>query len=159
MPRNNFENILVRSLNQAFEDEGIQALAYRLKQARFCSQNADIIVDSNLNCWYLAIECKSVKKGNNLYFSSYFSSGQIEAMTAFCNISGRTGYLAVDIRGPGKHGYLIPWNLIYLSYKSGSKQIKLENFERYQNLKWNKDLYTVLGLFNKNEILEKKEVQ
>ena len=53
-----FEWAMVNSLNSFFKREGIAAIAYRLRQSRFVTQLADILVDSKIPEYYLAIECK-----------------------------------------------------------------------------------------------------
>ena len=55
-----FEWALVHALNSFFEKDGIAAIAYRLKQSRFSGQFTDILVDSRIPEYYLAIECKSL---------------------------------------------------------------------------------------------------
>ncbi len=54
-----FEWALVSALNSFFEKDGIAAIAYRLKQSRFSGQFMDILVDSKIPEYYLAIECKA----------------------------------------------------------------------------------------------------
>ena len=70
-----FEWALVRALNSFFKKDGIAAIAYRLKQSRFSGQFTDILVDSRIPEYYLAIECKSLdaRKTKSLYFKQHFS--------------------------------------------------------------------------------------
>ena len=99
-----FEWALAAALNSFFEREGVQAIAYRLKQSRFASQLVDILVDSRNPEYYLAIECKSLdaRKTKSLYFKQHFSSAagnhQLERETEFIIRSGRKGILAVELR-------------------------------------------------------------
>ena len=104
-----FEWALVNSLNSFFEKDGIAAIAYRLKQSRFSAQFMDILVDSKIPEYYLAIECKSLdaRKTKSLYFKQHFSlaagSHQMTRETEFITRSGRQGILAVELRyGAGK---------------------------------------------------------
>src|SRR3989338_1211318 len=113
----NFERNLVISLNKFFDAHGIKAFAHRLKQSRFAEQLCDILVDSKNPRFYLAIENKSLQKGTNaLYFSQHFSATkeghQIERMSRYLKLSGRQGFLAVELRGEkgmAPEAYLIPW--------------------------------------------------
>ena len=104
-----FEWALVSALNSFFEKDGIAAIAYRLKQSRFSGQFMDILVDSKIPEYYLAIECKSLdaRKTKSLYFKQHFSlaagAHQMKRETDFITRSGRQGILAVELRyGAGK---------------------------------------------------------
>jgi len=114
----NFEWALTSALNSFFAKESVQAIAYRLKQSRFTTQWVDILVDSRIPEYYLAIECKSLdaRKAKALYFKQHFSSAagehQLLRETEFITRSGRQGILAVELRrGPGqpRAAYLVPW--------------------------------------------------
>jgi len=119
---------MVNSLNSFFEREGIQAIAYRLRQSRFATQLADILVDSKIAEYYLAIECKSLdaRKTRSLYFKQHFSEAagghQIERETDFITRSGRQGILAVELRygvGKSRTAHLVPWGQIFDRYNEG----------------------------------------
>ena len=103
-----FEYALTHALNEFFEKDGIAAIAYRLKQSRFSTQFMDILVDSKIPEYYLAIECKSLdaRKTRSLYFKQHFSLAagghQMARETEFITRSGRQGILAVELR----HGNL-----------------------------------------------------
>jgi hypothetical protein len=133
-----FEWALTAALNSFFEKEGISAIAYRLKQSRFASQVMDILVDSRMPEYYLAIECKSLdaRKARSLYFKQHFSSAagahQLARETEFLARSGRQGILAVELRyGAGKPrmAYFIPWGQVYQSYESGRVGLTREEIE------------------------------
>src|SRR5512137_1493879 len=91
----NFEWALTTALNSFFEGEGVSAIAYRLKQSRFAAQLVDILVDSRIPEYYLAIECKSLdaRKTRSLYFKQHFSNAagghQLARETDFITRSGR----------------------------------------------------------------------
>jgi len=119
MPKNDFENVMVRSFNKYFKNNNIDGIAFRMIESKYTHQIIDILVDSKNSKYYLAIEAKSTK-GDKLYFKSHFVEGQIESENYYINKSGRTGYLAFEKRfGPGKprEAYLIPWKVVYERYK------------------------------------------
>ncbi len=129
-----FEWTLTSALNSFFEKEGIAAIAYRLKQSRFVSQMADILVDSRMPEYYLAIECKSLdaRKARSLYFKQHFSSAagahQLARETEFISRSGRQGILAVELRhgvGRARTAHFIPWGQVYQSYEAGRPGLTL----------------------------------
>ncbi|MGB4653166.1 hypothetical protein [Methanothrix sp.] len=133
-----FEWAMVNSLNTFFEREGIAAIAYRLRQSQFATQLADILVDSKIPEYYLAIECKSLdaRKTRSLYFKQHFSTAagahQIERETDFITRSGRQGILAVELRngtGRSKTAHLIPWGLIFDRYNEGETGITLQEIQ------------------------------
>lgn len=133
-----FEWAMVSSLNSFFTREGIAAIAYRLRQSRFATQLADILVDSKIPEYYLAIECKSLdaRKTRSLYFKQHFSMAagahQIDRETDFITRSGRQGILAVELRhgvGKSRTAYLVPWGLIFGSYRGGRTGITLEEIQ------------------------------
>lgn len=126
-----FERELVRSFNTSFERSRIDGIAYRIKQHRFSSQALDILVDSLNPDYYLGIECKSVstKKGASaLYFTQHFSTDkngthQIERIDEFLKKSGRTGFLAVELRrgaGKSRKAYIIKWSELKRRYDDDS---------------------------------------
>lgn len=129
-----FEWALTAALNSFFEKEGISAIAYRLKQSRFSSQLVDILVDSRVPEYYLAIECKSLdaRKTKSLYFKQHFSLAagdhQLARETRFIVRSGRQGILAVELRhGAGKPrtAHLVPWGQVCQSFHAGRAGITL----------------------------------
>lgn len=124
-----FEWALTSALNSFFEREGITAIAYRLKQSRYAMQLMDILVDSGLPEYYLAIECKSLdaRKTKALYFKQHFSTSggdhQLVRETEFITKSGRQGILAVELRfGAGKPrtAHLIPWGSVFQRFREES---------------------------------------
>jgi hypothetical protein len=133
-----FEWALVNTLNSFFLENNIKAIAYRLKQSRFASQLVDILVDSRIPEYYLAIECKSLdaRKTKSLYFKQHFSSAagahQMARETEFITRSGRQGILAVELRhgaGKPKTAHLVPWGQIFQSYDAGKNGITLQEIE------------------------------
>lgn len=116
----NFENDLCKAINQSFGEEGI---AYRRKQAKYTSQEFDILIDHPDK--YIAIECKSVnfKKTKKLYFSQHFSDNQIERESEFLNKSGREGYLAIELRrgrGKKKQYIILSWSWVLEKKEKGN---------------------------------------
>ncbi|MDM7934595.1 MAG: hypothetical protein QUS08_04300 [Methanothrix sp.] len=133
-----FEWALTSALNSFFEREGIQAIAYRLRQSRFASQLVDILVDSRRPEFYLAIECKSLdaRRTGALYFKQHFSSAagahQLERETEFIVRSGRKGILAVELRhgtGRARTAHLVPWGQVYQAWESGRPGLALEEIQ------------------------------
>ena len=133
-----FEWALTTALNSFFEKEGIHAIAYRLKQSRFSSQLVDILVDSRIAEYYLAIECKSLdaRKTKSLYFKQHFSlaagNHQLARETEFIIRSGRQGILAVELRhgvGKSRTAHLVPWGQVYQSFHAGKVGLTLEEIE------------------------------
>jgi len=121
MPRNDFENVLVKSLNNFYRDK--KAFAYRLIQTKYVNQHIDILSDSKILKYYLAIECKSIKS-KKLYFNSHFSGDQIDRENIFIQKTGRKGFLAVEFRmgiGKKREAYLIPWEIIFKRYTNFKK--------------------------------------
>lgn len=133
-----FEWALTGALNSFFEKEGIKAIAYRLKQSRFASQLVDILVDSAIPEYYLAIECKSLdaRKTRSLYFKQHFSCAagahQIARETEFITRSGRKGILAVELRygaGKARTAHFVPWGQVYEIFQSGRPGLNLIEIE------------------------------
>ncbi len=133
-----FEWALVSALNSFFERDGIAAIAYRLKQSRFSAQFMDILVDSKIPEYYLAIECKSLdaRKTKALYFKQHFSlaagAHQMKRETDFITRSGRQGILAVELRygaGKARTAHLVSWGEIFQRYNAGETGITLQEIE------------------------------
>ncbi len=135
-----FERALVNAFNNFFREEEISGIAHRKKQHRFSSQLCDVLVDSPHKTFYLAIENKSVKTSstNKLYFSQHFSNSeeghQIERITEFLNKSGRTGFLAVELKrgkGRSRKAFMLPWETIKTRFESGEKGISIEEIKEF----------------------------
>jgi hypothetical protein len=133
-----FEWTLTTALNSFFEREGIHAIAYRLKQSRFASQLVDILVDSRIPEYYLAIECKSLdaRKAKTLYFKQHFSTAagdhQLARETKFITQSGRQGILAVELRhgaGIARTAHLVPWGAVFHSFQAGNVGLTVEEIQ------------------------------
>ena len=150
-----FEWALTNALNAFFEKDGIAAIAYRLKQSPFAAQFMDILVDSKIPEYYLAIECKSLdaRKTKSLYFGRYFSRAggahQLSRETEFITRSGRQGILAVELRrGPGKArtAHLVPWGQIYQSFSEGKTGLSLQDIETNPPLEREGGVYRISRL-------------
>jgi hypothetical protein len=134
-----FEWAMTSALNNFFEREKILAIAYRLKQSRYAPQVVDILVDSSIPEYYLAIECKSVdaRKTRSLYFKQHFNSAggshQLARETEFITRSGRQGILAVELRhGAGKPrtAHLVPWGAIFQRFSENKPGLSLVEIEQ-----------------------------
>ncbi len=151
----NFEWALTTALNSFFERDGIQAIAYRLKQSRFASQLVDILVDSKIPEYYLAIECKSLdaRKTKSLYFKQHFSlaagNHQLARETEFIVRSGRQGILAVELRhgaGTARTAHLVPWGEVYQSFQAGKVGLTLEEIQQSPALERKGGAYAISHL-------------
>lgn len=147
-----FERALVKAFNRHFEVTGINGIAYRRKQHRFSSQFVDVLVDSMQPQFYLAIENKSMKtaSSNKLYFSQHFSESQdghqVERISEFLNLSGRNGYLAVELRngrGVPREAYLLPWHAIQQPYEDDEPGIPVDEIREYPPITRDGEQYDV----------------
>lgn len=130
---NFFESKMVKIFKEYILNNKINAVCYRLKQAKFVSQYCDIVIDSFDKDFYLAIECKSItmkkkKKKLEFYFSRYFRKNQIENFNEFINKSGRKGFLAI---GYYRSISFIPWSFVYNQYILGFKSITDEKIYHF----------------------------
>jgi hypothetical protein len=157
-PMSNFERELVISFNDYFVESSLDAIAYRMKQHRFSQQMLDILVDSLDRRLYLGIECKSIsasKGATALYFSQHFSVNkrgehQVTKMQEFIRKSGRTGYLAVELRmgsGKSKAAYFIAWPDVWRRYIEGHAGFSIEEIRGTEPIVRNEGKYAVEGLF------------
>ncbi|WEL19302.1 hypothetical protein [Candidatus Nanohalococcus occultus] len=147
-----FERALVNAFNEFFEDEEINGIAHRKKQHRFSSQLCDVLVDSEHDMFYLAIENKSVKTSstNKLYFSQHFSESkgghQVARISDFLDRSGRTGFLAVEFkRGVGRprKAYMVPWEEVRERYENGEPGLHLDEIKDYPEILRDSQSYSV----------------
>lgn len=149
-----FERELVRCLNNYFEKENIRAIAYRRKQHRFSSQFIDVLVDSIDPDYYLAIENKSIstRKGTEkLYFSQHFSNNQLKEINNFLRKSGRTGYLAIELkRGKGKSrlAFMVPWEEVKEKKEKKEVGFDLKEIKNYPKIERQGDKYDISSFLN-----------
>ena len=159
-PMSNFERELVISFNDYFCESGIDAIAYRMKQHRFSQQMLDVLVDSSDRRLYLGIECKSIsaaKGATALYFSQHFSVNkrgehQATKMQEFIQKSGRTGYLAVELRmgsGKSKAAYFVTWPDVWRRYSEGQVGFSVEEIKGSKLIPRSDGKYAVEGLFER----------
>lgn len=150
-----FERELVKAFNQFFEEENINGIAHRKKQHRFSSQLCDVLVDSEHDMFYLAIENKSVKTSstNKLYFSQHFSVSdgghQVERISDFLDKSGRKGLLAVELkrgRGRPREAYVVPWSVIREKYEAGETGLHLDEIRNHPEILRKSENYSVAEL-------------
>jgi Holliday junction resolvase len=147
-----FERALVNSFNKFFAEEDIDGIAHRKKQHRFSSQLCDVLVDSPHEMFYLAIENKSVKTSstNKLYFSQHFSESdkghQVERISDFVDRSGRTGFLAVELkrgRGRSRKAYMVPWDTVREAYQDGSSGLHIDEIQEFPEILRDSEDYSV----------------
>ena len=132
---NSFERIVLQKFRKIIAMNELRAVAYRLKQSRFCSQVCDLLVDSGKEELYLAIECKSRKNKMSLNFQSDFSKskegGQLEVLTQFCHNSGRKGIIIFKAYKEIKVASLIE----VLSLKEqGKKSINMKDKDLWEDI-------------------------
>jgi hypothetical protein len=147
-----FEWALTAALNSFFERSCIHAIAYRLRQSRFASQLVDILVDSRIPEYYLAIECKSLdaRKTKSLYFKQHFSTTagdhQLSRETEFITRSGRKGILAVELRhgvGRPRTAHLVPWGAVFQSFQAGNVGLTMNEIQDNPALERKKGTYEI----------------
>ena len=156
-----FERELVNAFNNFFENEQIDGIAHRKKQHRFSSQLCDVLVDSQHEMFYLAIENKSVKTSstNKLYFSQHFSESdgghQVARISDFLRRSGRKGFLAVELkrgRGRSRKAYMVPWEVIRERYENGESGIHIDQMEKYPEILRNSEHYSIADICQELQI-------
>ncbi|MCL7413945.1 MAG: hypothetical protein M8353_10090 [ANME-2 cluster archaeon] len=149
-----FERHLVKSFNIYFEENGIKGIAFRLKQHRFTHQFLDVIVDSLHPDYYLGIECKSIatdKGAKTLYFTQHFTTDkegahQVDRMSDYLRLSGRKGFLAVELRqgaGTGRAAFAIPWKVVTDRFESGEPGLKVDEIREFPEIQRSRGLYRI----------------
>ncbi len=141
-----FERVLVHSFNDFFEETSTKGIAHRLKQHRFTPQFLDVLVDSLDPDYYLGIECKSIsvdKGAKALYFTQHFTidkkgSHQITRISDFLQRSGRTGFLAVELKmgvGRAREAYIIPWTKLHEKFNDeDTNKITIESIREFPQI-------------------------
>lgn len=150
-----FERALVQSFNYFFKKNNINGIAHRIKQHRFTHQFLDILVDSLNPDYYLGIECKSIsveKNAKALYFSQHFTVDkngihQISRISDFLKLSGRTGFLAVELRmgiGHNREAYIVPWTVLDTLYNDKcEKKLSIFDLQQYAIIERKGDTYLI----------------
>jgi len=133
------ERAIVNMFNNHLEQKDKpNGIAHRKKQHRFTSQLCDVLVDSEHDSLYLAIEAKSLKahKNNKLYFSQHFSENneahQVERISNFIHRSGRLGLLCLELkhgRGKPRECYMLPWHHIQERYENDEVGLTIEEIK------------------------------
>jgi hypothetical protein len=137
--------------------QNIKAFAFRQYQTKFgLGQVADILCDSLNRKFYSMIEAKSMDTSTGVKtfnFKSRFDESkegfQLERENAFCELTGRKGILALELRnGAGKTRdcYFIPLSEVYNLWKSGEKSLKMKDIINYPKLKREKGKYIIEDL-------------
>ncbi|MDD2665440.1 MAG: hypothetical protein PHD13_01470 [Methanocellales archaeon] len=134
-----FERDIVKSFNNFFEQNEIDAIAYRIKQHQFSSQVLDVLVDSLHEEYYLGVECKSIStKTGSLYFTQHFGPDQIVRIDDFLRRSGRKGILAVELRygkGLPVSAHILQWTDLKKRYLAGGVGFTVEEILRFPQIK------------------------
>ena len=149
-----FERQLVRSFNTYFKENRIKGIAFRLKQHRFSHQYLDVIVDSLHPDYYLGIECKSIstdKGAQVLYFTQHFTtdkqgSHQVDRMSEYLRLSGRKGFLAVELRqgvGKARAAFAIPWKVVADRFEAGKSGFKVAEIRKFPAIERNGSHYVI----------------
>ncbi|MDF1557289.1 MAG: hypothetical protein P1P80_03800 [ANME-2 cluster archaeon] len=149
-----FERQLVKSFNIFFHENGIKGIAFRLKQHRFTHQYLDIVVDSLHPDYYLGIECKSIstdKGAKALYFTQHFTidkqgAHQVDRMSDYLRLSGRKGFLAVELRqgvGKGRVAFAIPWKVVAERFEADEKGFRVDEIREFPEIERVDRLYRI----------------
>ncbi|MBW6519068.1 MAG: hypothetical protein K0A89_11285 [ANME-2 cluster archaeon] len=149
-----FERHLVKSFNLYFEENRLKGIAFRLKQHRFTHQFLDVIVDSLHPDYYLGIECKSIstdKGAKTLYFTQHFTTDkdgahQVDRMSDYLRLSGRKGFLAVELRqgvGKGRVAFAIPWKVVAGRFKDDEKGFRVDEIKEFPEIERVGALYRI----------------
>lgn len=104
--------------------------------------------------YYLGIECKSIstdKGAKALYFTQHFTtdkngSHQVERMSDYLRMSGRKGFLAVELRqgvGRIRNAYAIPWNIVTKRFEEGGNGFKVEEIMEFPGIERIGGLYRI----------------
>jgi hypothetical protein len=135
MTGQDFERSMVHAFNGYAETYCKKLVAYRHLQIRYQPQLFDVLVDSRPNEFYLALECKSIDVDSvkQIYFKKHFNwkNGicQITRENDWLSLSGRNGFLAVELRGrlPFRtRCFLVPWRVVYNNFSAGYPGIVAE---------------------------------
>ena len=128
MTGQDFERSMVHAFNDYAETYGKKLVAYRHLQMRYQPQLFDVLVDSRPNEFYLALECKSIDISSvkQVYFKKHFNwkNGicQITRESDWLSLSGRNGFLAVELRGgrgERTRCFLVPWRVVHNNFRAG----------------------------------------
>ncbi len=150
-----FERVLVQSFNAFFEEKKMKGISYRLKQHRFTPQFLDVLVDSLDPDYYMGIECKSIsvdKGAKALYFTQHFTTDkngahQIERISDFLLRSGRSGFLAVELKmgvGRAREAYMVPWTELCKKYnQEGTPKLSVEDIQSYPKIERESNKYLI----------------
>lgn len=127
-----FELRLVKAFNNFFRSSRVPGIAYRFRQYKYAAQFVDILVDSPQG--YLGIEAKRLSPNSkSLYFSQFSTSSggsQLERIQQFLELSGRRGYLAVELPARISQAWLLDWNQVFQAFRSGDAGLSLDSIQR-----------------------------
>lgn len=132
------ETEVVRKLNQKFARELTHANAYRNPQVRGNNQTCDICVDSMIREWFLAIEVKSLRKGEYLNFLKYFTidkrgEHQLDRLCEFARAGDREAIVVLFVRNGNRKRDIYTFDALTLNVlrMEGKKSIKPDEFAKY----------------------------
>ncbi len=132
------ENISCDRLNNFFIRKKIKAFAYRLKQSKGVKQWTDVLVDSQLNKYYLAIEVKAKRGKYALNFNGDFTTDeftgehQLDRQIEFSRRTGRAPYVVLFCRmGAGRKQLIYVFESIELQkrMKRGDVSVLSKDFD------------------------------
>lgn len=137
-----FEDSLMNALENWAGDDGIPLLrkqSFSMRRGNFqASQEADILLDSKFDEYYICLEAKSRNADSRLglYFSSDLDIEQIEKGIEYAEISGRDYVIAVELRNyEGSEHDITAWLVSpYLftdTHEKGEKKVSWEQIDQY----------------------------
>lgn len=140
MTGQDFERSMVRAFNEHGHNYKINLVAYRHLQMRYQPQLFDVLVDSNHNEFYMALECKSIdaSKDKAVYFTQHFNHAkgvhQIDRESNWNDLAGRHAFLVVELRnyiGRQSACYFIPWRFVVYPYRDGYSGLPVSTIREF----------------------------
>lgn len=129
------ENEIVNKLNRMFSKKSIHANAYRNPQCRRVTQNCDVNCDSLDEQWFLAIEVKSLRKGEYLNFLKYFTidkhgEHQLDRLCEFARAGNRKAIIVLFVRNGSRKREIFTFDALELNVMrmEGKKSVKPSEF-------------------------------
>ena len=140
MTGQDFERALVHALNDHALLYKINLIAYRRIQTRYQRQLFDVLVDSEHEEFYMALECKSIdaSKDKTLNFRQHFhvSKGvhQLNLEYDWLALGGRHGFLVVELRNfPSRRStcYFLPFGYVYGEFSIGRPSLSVDDIVEF----------------------------
>ena len=122
-----FEAFIRTSLIEYFKHYHVPAYVRREYQNIPNFLGTDITVDSAYNAMvYMAIECKSRIEAKRYNFAKMFPHNQFERINTFLYLSGRRGFLAIQLhKRPKNKVFIIKWDDLHLLYARGQPSFRM----------------------------------